>query len=139
MALWLINKYFLYKYGVTLAGADFKTLTKPVAIADVQKACARDLLREWVSKINDPAYLKDSHQQSYVVLNLCRILHTVTRGKPVSKKDAVAWAKKEYPQWVHLIADAAKWHYGVKMTRQKDVIGFIKFAAAQVKTRNLAP
>jgi hypothetical protein len=124
---WLINNYFLYKYGIALIGPDFKALAKPVEIADVQKACVNDLHKEWEPKITDPAFLADSHQQSYVVLNLCRILYAVRRGEAVSKKTAAAWAAKEYPQWESLIKTADNWHYGVKMERLVETIDFIKF------------
>ena len=100
---------------------------------DLQAACVRDLYKEWVPKIDDPAWLADSHQQSYVVLNLCRILYTVAHGDAVSKKTAAAWAKKEYPQWADLIETAESWHYGIKMERQADAIAFIKFAMAKAK------
>ncbi|MDO8497455.1 MAG: nucleotidyltransferase domain-containing protein, partial [bacterium] len=48
---WLINNYLLYKYGIALIGPDFKTLMKPIDIKEVQKACVRDLFKEWEPKI----------------------------------------------------------------------------------------
>jgi hypothetical protein len=105
---------------------------------DVQKASIRDLRKEWEPKITDASYLDDSHQQSYVVLNLCRILYIVIRGDAVSKKIAASWAKKEFPQWETLIETADSWYYGVKMERQKEVIEFIKFVIARVKEAKLA-
>lgn len=130
---WIINQFFLYKYGIALIGPEFKTLASPVNIADVQKACVRDLHKEWEPKIMDAPYLADSHQQSYVVLNLCRILYTVMQNDAVSKKKAADWVKKEYPEWKDLIEIAEAWHYGLKMEHQKEVIGFIKFVVAEVK------
>lgn len=130
---WLINKYFLYKYGITLIGHDFKTLINPVKIVDIQRASIRDLYKEWKPKITDFDYLKDSHQQSYLVLNLCRILYTVMRNDAVSKSTAVSWVKKEYPQWLSLIEIADNWHYGTKMNKEREVIEFIKFVIAKTK------
>jgi len=85
------------------------------------------------AKNNRFGFLADSHQQSYVVLNLCRILCAVVRGEAVSKKAAAAWVAGEYPQWENLIKTAGNWHYGVKMERQAETIDFIKFALAKVK------
>jgi len=130
---WLINNYFLYKYGIALIGPDFKTLIEPINIADVQKASIRDLYKEWEPKIIDTTYLEDSHQQSYVVLNLCRILYTVMCNDAVSKRVATSWAKKEYPQWKDLIETADSWHYGLQMERGDEVVGFVKFAIAKAK------
>ncbi len=132
---WLINQYFLHKDSIALMGPDFKTLIKPVHIADVQEACIRDLHEEWEPKITDPAYLQDSHQQSYVVLNLCRILHTVMCNDAVSKRVAASWVEREYPQWRDLIEAAENWHYGVKMDREGEVIEFIRFAITRVQER----
>lgn len=130
---WIINQYFLYKYGIALIGPDFKILVGPIKIIDVKEACMRDLFKEWEPKITDSVYLADSHQQSYVVLNLCRILYTVIRDDAVSKKVAASWVKKEYPQWKELIGLSERWHYGIKMERQKEVIEFIKFVVAKVR------
>lgn len=132
---WIINQYFLYKNGIALIGPDFKTLVEPIKIADVKQACIKDLYKEWEPKKSDAVYLADSHQQSYVVLNLCRILYTVMRDDAVSKKVAASWVKKEYPEWMDLIEIAESWHYGIKMERQKEVIEFIKFVIAKIKEK----
>lgn len=125
---WIINQYFLCKSGITLIGPDFKTLTGSVDIKDVQMACRRDLYKEWVPKIADRDCLKDSHLQSYVVLNLCRILYALVCGDAVSKTIAATWAKKEYPEWSGLIEAADGWHYGIKMNREEETTEFIRFA-----------
>lgn len=130
---WLINNYLLYKYSIPLLGPDFKTLIEPISIEDVKQACRRDLDVEWKPKITDNLYLENSHQQSYVVLNLCRILYTVMNGETVSKKVANNWAKKEYPEWRNLIETADNWHYGAEMKREQEVVEFIKFAIKKVE------
>lgn len=131
---WLINKYLLYKHGIPLVGPDFKTLTKPINIKDVQKACVRDLFKEWQPKITDSNYLKNSHYQSYVILNLCRILYTVICGEVVSKKASATWVKKEFgSQWSNLIKTAENWRYGIEMNRREETVDFIKFVVDKVK------
>lgn len=133
---WLINNFFLHKYGIALIGPEFKTLTGSIDIRDVREACVGDLYKEWEPKITDAAYLEDSHQQSYIVLNLCRIIYTVKCRDATSKKIAAHWAMKEYPQWKDLIETADGWHYGVKMERQKEAIEFIKFIIVETKKKN---
>jgi len=130
---WIINQYFLYKNGIVLIGPDFKTLIEPIKITDVKDACIRDLFKEWEPKIKDSDYLTDSHQQSYVVLNLCRILYTVRCNDAASKKIAALWVKKEYPRWKELINAANKWGYGKKINHKDKTIDFIKFVIAEVK------
>src|SRR5262245_36901822 len=69
-----VNQYFLAKYGVALHGPDLNTLIPPLDLHEVRKASARGLFKEWKPKINDTKWLANSHYQSYLVLNLCRIL-----------------------------------------------------------------
>ena len=83
---WIINNYLLYEHGITLIGPDFKKLTTPIDIIEVQKACIRDLFQEWEPKITDFEWLDNSHYQSYLVMNLCRILYTVMCGVTGTKK-----------------------------------------------------
>ena len=94
-------------------------------------------MKEWEPKINDPEWLANSHYQSYLVLNLCRILHTVVGGEPGSKKVAAEWTNAMYPQWKGLIEEAERWEYGKEMKRNDDVISFIKSAIVKVKEQGL--
>jgi Domain of unknown function (DUF4111)/Nucleotidyltransferase domain len=115
---WIINHYILSRHGIALEGPDFNTLIPPIDIRDVRKASARDLFQEWAPKIDDAAWLSNSHYQSCLVLNLCRILHTVIDGEPGPKKIASQWAKATYPAWKDLIEEAERWTYGDEMKRQ---------------------
>lgn len=130
---WIINKYFLYNYGIALLGPDFKTLAGPVNINDLRKASAKDLFTEWVPKINDPEWLENSHYQSYLVLNLCRILYTLIYGDAASKTISAKWVQTEYPEWAGLIEIAMHWQYDVKMDEKEKVIEFTRFTIDKVK------
>lgn len=134
---WIINHYLLSRYGITLAGPDFNDLIPPIDIDIVRRASAKDLFQEWLPKIHDPEWLSNSHYQSYLVLNLCRILYTVIRGEPRSKKVAAEWTKATYPQWRGLIEEAESWTYGDEMRRQADAIAFLRFAADRVNETKL--
>jgi hypothetical protein len=134
---WIINQYQLYNHGLALWGPDFKSLVKPIDIKEVQKACVRDLFQEWEPKITDSKSLEDSHFQSYLVLNLCRILNTVMRGSVAAKDISAAYVKTAYPQWKDLIETAENWHYGIPMTENESTIEFIKFAIGEVNAKHL--
>jgi len=130
---WIINQYLLYKHGLSLMGPDFKTLVKPIDIEDVREACMKDLFEEWQPKMTDPTYLNNSHYQSYVVLNMCRILYTVTCHSTASKKASAAWVKNEFgPQWNHLIQTAESWLYGKEMNLKEETVEFIQFVVNKV-------
>jgi hypothetical protein len=136
---WAINHYLLSKHGIALEGPEFSTLIPPIDIQDVRRASARDLFTEWAPKIDDIQWLSNSHYQSYLVLNLCRILRTAIDGETGSKKTAGRWAKATYPRWKDLIEEAERWGYGDVMTRQDDVAAFIRFAMERVNEANFLP
>jgi len=129
---WIINHYFLSKCGIVLDGPDFSELVRPIDIDRVRQASARDLFEEWLPKMDDARWLSDSHHQSYLILNLCRILHTVIHGEPGSKRVAAQWVRTAYPQWKSLIEEAEQWAYGDKMERQADAEAFLEFAVERV-------
>jgi hypothetical protein len=129
---WIINHYFLSKHGVALDGPDFTTFVPPLDIREVRKASARDLFKEWEPKINDYEWLANPHYQSYLVLNLCRILHTVIGDGPASKIVAAEWTKAVFPQWENLIEEAEQWEYGKEMKRRDEAVAFIRFAIEKV-------
>ena len=130
---WIINNYLLYNKGITLKRPDFNTLVKPIDIKDVQKANIRDLYKEWVPKINDPEWLQNSHYQSYLVLNLCRILFAQKCSDIGSKTVSSSWVKNKYPEWKNVIEAAESWHNGVEMKLQEQAIKFIKFVVNEIK------
>jgi hypothetical protein len=134
---WIINHYLLAQRGIALEGPAFNELIPPIGIHDVRQASARDLVEEWVPKIDNAAWLSNSHHQSYLVLNLCRILHTVIRSELGSKKVAGEWVKEAYPQWQDLIEEAERWVYGDEMNRQVDAVAFLRFAVDRMEETKL--
>lgn len=135
---WIINNYLLYKHAIPLTGPDFKELINPIDIVEVQKASIRDLFQEWEPKITDVEWLDNSHYQSYLVMNLCRILYTVISGTTGSKKISAGWVKNEFGlPWSNLIATAEGWKYGTKMSLRDETIDFIKFTIDKIKQTSL--
>jgi len=132
---WIINLYWLYHHGIAIFGPEFKTFIKSVNIIDVQKACIKDLYKEWKPKIDDPDHLNNSHYQSYIVLNLCRILYTVLCSKVASKEISALWVKQNYPEWKNLIEGAEAWGYGKKMNMRDEATAFIQFAIDKVNEK----
>ena len=129
---WIINLYLLRAHGITVVGPAFTQLIKPIAVTDVQEACKRDLLKEWEPKLREPDWLDNPHYQSYLVLNLCRILNTVINGTTLSKIQSAAWVKKEYPEWSGLVQHAERWQYGTKMEQKEQTLEFLRFVLKKV-------
>lgn len=118
---WIINSYFLVNYAKSLYGPEYREIAPPVDKEEVQKACVRDLLAEWVPKGQDPSWFKDSHHRAYFVLNLCRIVATVCSGNPCSKPAAAAWAIDNLETRFHKVVDnAIKWRHGVHFEFQRE-------------------
>lgn len=135
---WIINNYFLYQCGIALYGPEFRELTGPVQVEEVQKACIRDLFQEWEPKANDENWFKNSHYASYFVLNLCRILYTVMSRDVGSKKTAAAWTKARYGgAWRSLIETAEGWRYGTELDIYNPAITFLNFVIGEVSTTAL--
>lgn len=134
---WIINLYLLKKHGITLFGTDLQQLIDDVDIVEVQKACIRDLFKEWEPKLREPDWLNNSHYQSYLILNLCRILDAVLNADPRSKKVSSQWVKETYPQWSNLVEKAENWHYGAIMTNQLETLEFLKFVVEVIKQHDL--
>jgi hypothetical protein len=129
---WIINQYQLYNHAITLTGPDYKSLTKPIDILDVQKACVRDLFQEWEPKIQHLDNL-DSHNRSYIILNLCRIVYTVSKAEVASKKVSATWVKSAFPRWKDLVETAERWVYGTEMSHHEETKEFIRFVVGEFR------
>ena len=130
---WIINLYLLDKHGITLYGKNVHSIINAIKIADVQKACVGDLYKEWEPKLREPEWLDNSHYQSYLVLNLCRILFTIVIAGAGSKKVSADWVKATYPEWQSLIDTALAWDYSIEMHKQSETLDFLKFVLNKVK------
>ncbi len=136
---WIINKYLLWHYAIPLVGADFQSLTDEVDIAEVQKACVRDLFTEWEPKKRDPSWFRnDSHFEAYFILNLCRILYTVMCGALGSKQVSAMWVKSHYgAPWAEVVSLAESWHYGTEITLREQGLAFLDFVIGEVSGTGL--
>ena len=125
---WLINNYLLINYGKTIYGPDIKTLIKyNITIDDVTGACVNDFYKEWIPKINDDEWMSNSHNQSYIVLNICRIIYTIFNSKTGNKKKSAKWVKEQYKEWKNLIEEAEEWDYSKTINKQNEIKEFIKY------------
>jgi hypothetical protein len=93
-----------------LAGPDPRELIDPVP-ADALRDEARPVLGEYAAWAHEPHAGHPSGmsrwKQPYVVLTLCRALHTLETGTVCSKREAGEWAKRALdPEWRDLIQQA---------------------------------
>ena len=134
---WLINNYLLVNYGKTIYGQDFRTLINYcITIDDVIGACIDDFYKEWVPKINDDEWLSSSHNQAYIVLNICRIIYTIFNLKTGNKQNSANWVKEQHGEWNNLIEEAEKWDYAKKMNKQNEIREFVKYVGRIIDEKN---
>ena len=100
----VVNWYTARLQGLSLWGPE------PTAIIpEITKAEFRDVVIEHAA--NWPRWAQDMRgpgPQAYAILTLCRALHAVSEGRPISKKHAGAYALEVLPQWADLIGWALR-------------------------------
>jgi hypothetical protein len=133
---WVVLREVLLESGVTLAGPAPAALIDPVTPEELKQANLADLHGWFEAMLNDPAQLESFGYQPYVVLTLCRILHTHERGTIVSKQDAAKWAQEKLEEpWKSLIDRSwyARHHPEIKASPDeiKRTQDFIRFVIGQ--------
>jgi hypothetical protein len=92
---WVIHRYVLREYGITLVGPAPHTLIDPVDPDELRRAMIAYMRHEWwASLLADPPRLHKSGAHRYVILTMCRVLYTLEHGAVVSKPAAARWAAR---------------------------------------------
>jgi predicted nucleotidyltransferase len=131
---WLINNYLLCNYGKIIYGPKFSKLIKEsITIKDIQQSCTNDFFIEWKPKINDKEYFRNSHNQAYIVVNICRIIYTIINGETANKPKSTKWVKERYEKWEKLITEAEEWDYSKIMNKENETKEFIKYFEEIIK------
>jgi hypothetical protein len=134
---WIINKYLLYEFSITICGPDFKDITNGVEMTDVQRACLRDILEEWEPKMSDKKYFENSRNAAYFVLNLCRLMYTVVISTIGTKRKSSDWIANEFPQWNNLVVSAQQWEYGREFKDKEQIFSFAQFVFGRIRQTEL--
>jgi hypothetical protein len=101
---WVFERFVLQKYALVLDGPDPQSLFELIPVHVFQKTVFTELQR-WSSEVLDnPTPLNNRWFQSFMVLSLCRMLHTLKSGEIVSKVVAMRWARESLdPKWGRVI------------------------------------
>lgn len=100
----LLVRWIVRERGIILAGPSPKNLLDPVSTEEL-KAEIFETLTTWGRQIMaDPEPYNNRFYQSFIVLNYCRMLHDLRRGRPGTKREGAEWAKTNLdPSWRALI------------------------------------
>jgi predicted nucleotidyltransferase len=136
---WVIERAVLRDDGVTLTGPPPATLIAPVAPDELRAAARALLLGFWRTGDGaDPAWLRTRAYQSFAVLSMCRALHTIEFGRPVSKSDAARWALDALPAHRRtLVERALAWRRDPSPGDPTETVAFVRevVAGAEVGPR----
>lgn len=124
---WTMNLFVLRHRGIALRGPAAADVFPDVDLAAMRAASLRSLYEEWEPLLDDPRPLNDPHQQAYITLTLCRILHTAVQDGVASKRDAAAWVQQAHPQWAPLVRRATAWRHGEPLCLADEVLAFLRF------------
>ena len=132
---WLLNWYFVREGGVTLFGAEPKTIIEPISKQEFIDA-VREQAKERAKNVE---IAKPSRPyQAYLIMTFCRALYAVENGEQVSKRRAAFWAQKKFPEYAALIENAFEWrakHRAKNVNHEAtfpEVQEFILFIARQI-------
>jgi hypothetical protein len=109
-----------------------------VDIEDVRAVSRRDLIDEWLPKLEDPDAFQrvgcdSDHLRANAVLTMCRILQRAAPDGVVSKRVAPHWVKVTYGEpCKSLVTRAEDWQRGKTMASDQEVKGSIAFTAQTV-------
>jgi hypothetical protein len=93
--------------GVTLAGPAPIRLVDPVPV-EILRAHIRATIEHWGLEIlSQPGTFNNRFYQGFIVLNYCRMLHDLHRGRPGSKLVGAFWAKAQLDAGFHGLIDRA--------------------------------
>jgi predicted nucleotidyltransferase len=100
----LVVRSIIREHGIKLDGPDPKALVDPVDRGELAREIRRTMLT-WGEEIRtQPKRYMNRFYQGYIVLNYCRMLHDLVRGRPGSKQAGASWAKSTLgPTWSELI------------------------------------
>lgn len=103
-----VVRWLLREYGVVLAGPEPKQLIDSVS-PDELRSEALKAVTEYAAwaRSSSEAGTMSRWQQPYLVLTLCRILHSAWSGTVVSKREAAEWAVERLAvEWADLVQRA---------------------------------
>jgi hypothetical protein len=101
----VVVRWTLREHGIVLAGPDPKTLVSPVSPDDLREE-ARRRIPEYAAWAREVSPMR-RWMQGYLVVTLCRLLHTLATGSVATKTQATEWALRALdPEWAELIAAA---------------------------------
>jgi hypothetical protein len=134
--VWIIERYIVREYGVTVWGPPPRTLIDPIDPGALREA-TRALLRDfWAQQLDGPEWLRTRDYQAFAILTMCRALQTIATGTVASKLAAAAWAQGVLaPPWPDLIARALAQRHDKREADMGEMLAFIRWTLDRAGVR----
>lgn len=91
---WVVQRYVLREYGITMVGPPIRDLIDPISGDDLRQAMVDMMAVWWELMLDDPAPLDSDGYRAYAIMTMCRVLYTMETGDILPKGAAVEWAIK---------------------------------------------
>ncbi len=107
----LVTRWTTREHGITLAGADAKSLIEPVNTNELKRE-VKLVMQNWGTDIlESPSKINTRWYQQFAIISYCRMLQTLRTGEILSKRSAAIWGQQNLdPRWHDLIATAWQEH-----------------------------
>jgi len=134
-ANWVLERWMLRAWGMTLLGPEPQALIDAVTSDEIQAAVRANMARwvAWISQPDDPDWLLPRGHKAYVVETMCRALYTLATGELAGKSRAVTWALETLPEpWRATVELAQVWRNDqtVDLSIAPEVKEFVLWIAA---------
>lgn len=115
---WVLNWYPAREDSNPLIGPPIHTLIPPIPVSEYTDELL-GYLAGFRKRIADDA---TPGSQAYAILSICRGLYTIRHGRRLSKREAAAWAQREFPRWADLIRRAVEWRVHQRDAETRSVV-----------------
>jgi hypothetical protein len=137
-ANWVLERWMLRAWGVTLFGPEPQALIDPVTRDEMLAAVRANMPRwvEWITQPDDPDWQLPRAEMAYIVETMCRVLYTLATGELAGKPRSVAWAPQTLPEpWRRTITRSQAWRSDatVDPSIAPEVTAFVRWTAAQAE------
>jgi hypothetical protein len=132
---WVIQRYVLREYGITIVGPPMRDLIDPITPDDLRHALRLMLAVWWEPMLSNPVPLQQAGYRSYAIMTMCRVLYTYETGGIVPKGVATTWAQEQLGEtWAGLIELANQSRNGTPLVTVEATLDFIHYTVERVKT-----
>lgn len=135
---WLINWFDVQENGIVLFGPNQTTFIPYISKAEYMSSI-KERTNSWLQRIKSYDDKSSLGSLAFTVFTMCRALYGYKIGEQTSKKQAVLWLTKEFPEWGPLIDEATGWRRAQWDDIQKKdaaalpkVIEFVNFVTGQI-------